>query len=258
MNESPLKTPPKQIHIQNDRFVFGAVILGLLCLCAAIYPLKETFIGELFAADFGIFNNLTVIIYLLSIAVIALGLAEGRLEWIKVFQQGLRQGMRRIAPNLGMIVFGVFMIGEQVNWLIPLSGGESSQDTIMSVQDALIASFSATPEKAGLEAAMAIGIARFVLIFGALYALGFMVIKGKKLRGVIENPHNKDAVFYGGCFLIFWLFGMVLRTGACSGFAIFEKGTSLAQAVCLAFYCVTEFQKERTAHNQGVLRTKKV
>ncbi len=245
MNESPLKTPSTKIHIQNDRFVFGAVILCLLCLCAAIYPLKETFIGELCAADFGIFNNLTVIIYLLSIAVMALGLAESRSEWIKVFQQGLRQGMRRIAPNLGMIVFGVFMIGEQVYWLIPLWGGESSQDTIMSVQDALIASFSATPEKAGLEAAMAIGIVRFVLIFAALYAVGFTVIKREKLRDVIANPHNKDAVFYGGCFLIFWLFGMVLRVDAGSGFAVFEKGMNTAQSLCVLFYSTISLKQVR-------------
>ena len=174
-----------------------------------------------------------------------LGLAESRSEWIKVFQQGLRQGMRRIAPNLGMIVFGVFMIGEQVYWLIPLWGGESSQDTIMSVQDALIASFSATPEKAGLEAAMAIGIVRFVLIFGALYAVGFTVIKREKLRDVIANPHNKDAVFYGGCFLIFWLFGMVLRVDAGSGFAVFEKGMNTAQSLCVLFYSTISLKQVR-------------
>lgn len=236
MNKNHDKTLSAQLHIANDRLVSVAAIVGIFCLCAGIYPLSHSFIGRVFASDFGILSNLTLILLLISVGIVVTGLKGRCGEIQKRLIQNWASGLKLVAPDLGLILLCLLLCGESVNWLLPISEGGKNPQTLVTIKDILAAAFRDVPEKMELSQAMVIAGARLAFILGPLYLLGFLVVRYQTVIKTLESPENADTLIYAGAFIPLVILSVAIAAFENKSLEIFEKGSNLGQAVCIMLY----------------------
>ncbi len=236
MQESPRKIMGNQFHIQNDRQIFGLVLLAIFSLCVAIYPLRHSFIGRVFAADFGILSNLTLLLLLLCVWILFINLNYRRQEIKKTLIQKRAVGLKVIAPDLAMISLCIFLCGESLNWFLPyLDTGDSSQP-FMTFNDILAAGFREVPDKIELSRAMMIAAARLILILAPLYLLAFLTVHYQTVIKALQNADHANIAIYGSAFIVLFVLALLMAVFEDKSTAIFERGSSLGQTVCLSLY----------------------
>jgi len=221
MKTNALKHVEMKISIQNDRYVFGAAVLGIFTLCLLLYPLSGTFIEKTFTADFGIFSNLTVIMLLLTLALTIRSQTGARRHFII------------------MIFLCLFMIGEELEWLQAFEARSSQALQITTVKDIVIAAFGEVNDKAGLEVVMSIAAGRFLLIVLPLYALVFLVLYRKAISEYLGKSENSHEIFHGTVFVMLLVFSIFCRSHTDPLPQILEKGTSLSMGAALLLYNLT-------------------
>ena len=248
MSENTVEKKQAVIHIGNDRTIFAAMILGILCLAGVIYPFRGTFLGRIFAGGFGVFSNMAVIFYGLAAALAAWKIYERQDEIRKhMQQQKMRETFSMLRVNLGVILLSVLMIGEQLQWLIPLLVKDPQSYVLFTFKDLIVLSLRNLPDKAGLEVAMAIGIGRFILIAAPLYGLGCLIYYRNRIQDYINNPANENPLFYGGSFAIFVLISILLLMMFGREDKLVVHAAELCTSVSLLFFMLTK--KEQPGSN---------
>ncbi len=227
MNENPVKTLKMQIHITNDRLVFGAVVVCVFVICILLYPLSGTFIGKLFTADYGIFNNLTVMIFLLCAAINAQVLTA------------------YCKHSTVMILLCLFMIGEELEWLVPLDAKALETQQIRTVKDIIIACFGEVPDNAGLEFAMLIAAGRFLLIALPLYALAFLAFYRKPTFDYLEKSENSRWFFYVTAVTLLLLLSICCRGTTGLLVHLVEKAANFCVSAGMLLYTLAKLSPQK-------------
>lgn len=181
---------------------------GVFAVCILILATGIIFLIDLFSGPFGVFSILSVLLYLFS-AFIAVK------DEAPKFSGLLAQGDKMSSPlkaalikTAALVAFCIFMALESVEWLRPLFMQDGSVNGLRMI---LVAAFSQTPEKIGLDAALLVGIARMALFAGLAYGAGYLIYRRDDVAKRLDDPAFNHVARTIGIFLAFFALGIAFR-----------------------------------------------
>lgn len=181
---------------------------GVFAICILILATGIIFLIDLFSGPFGVFSVLSMLLYLFSAFIAVQDEAPkvlGLLAQGNKISSLLRAALIRTAA---LVALCIFMALESVEWLRPLFVQDASVNGLRMI---LVAAFSQTPEKIGLDAALLVGIARMALFAGLAYGAGYLIYRRDDVAKRLDDPAFNLAARTIGIFLAFFALGIAFR-----------------------------------------------
>lgn len=164
----------------------------VLVLAAGIKSLIGLFSGPL-----GVFAILGLLLYLFAAFIVVHGDMPRR-----------SAEMAEFLKTAALAGFCIFMALESVEWLRPLFVQDASINGLRTV---MVAAFSQTPEKIGLDAALLIGIARLALFAALAYGAGYLIYRHDDVAKRLDDPAFIRMATPIGVFAALFALGIVFR-----------------------------------------------
>ncbi len=242
------KAKDDKIHIPvdlDDRGAFTAVVLVTFLLCGCVYALNIPFLINVFAADFGILSNLTIIFYLIIMGVIGFVVYEHRKKLTKSIKKDWKRTLKQWSPKLLMLLLCIVMICEEMKWFITLVTENPDSYSVKTIKDIIIGALSEVPDGAKLHVTMAVAGFRFAIIAVILYGIGFLLYFREQVVSFLKDEKNGSLLFFSALFFIFIFCSILTGAYGFRGSRIFEQATEFLASVTLLTYILNQKSAEK-------------
>ena len=229
----------------DDKGAFTAVVLVTFLLCGFVYTFDMPFLTNLFASDFGIITNLTIIFYLIIMGVIGHVIYEQRSKLTKSFKKDWKKTLGVWSPKFLLCALCLIMICEEMKWFITLISENPDEYSVKTIKEIIIGALSEVPKGAKLHVTMAVAGVRFALIAAVLYGIGFMLYYHQKTRAFIKDEKNNSMIFFAALFCLFQIFSILTGAYGFKGSQIFEQATEFLASVTLLTYILNQKSAEK-------------
>lgn len=208
---------PARIHDGGATRVALSLSAGVLAVCVLVLAAGIEFLTGLLSGPLGVFAILSLFLYLFAAFIVV----QGAAPWAA-------QNRAELLKTAPLIMFCVFMALESVEWFRPIFVEGAA---INGLRNVLVAAFSQTPEKIGLDAAMLIGLARMTLFAALAYGAGYLMYKRDEVAKRLDDPSFSRKTRTLGVLMAIFALGIVFRLlGGVSG-ELLAAGADLGLAL---------------------------
>ena len=202
----------------------GFAVCGiLLALLAMVMPPA---VAALFLGSFGLFENLTVLLYVLAFVLVA------KILWQR--NHAALQPWKANEKWVLLAALAIVLAGEELQWLLPWIYADTYHDFhFYSLSGLVDVSRGAIPEDASLKVVAAIAGIRLSAVMLAIYGLLGLIYYREKIMGARAYLKNYT-VRYAVVFVLFLILSALMRFGIIPGSAIFEDCLEMLAAGAFA------------------------
>lgn len=170
---------------------------AVLAICVLVSAAGLEFLAGLLSGPLGVFAILSLFLYLFAAFIVVQGAAPGE-----------AQNKAELIKNAPLMALCLFMALESVEWFRPLFVEGAAINGLRTV---LVAAFSQTPEKIGLDAALLIGVARMSLFAALAYGAGYLIYKRDDVAKRLDDQAFSRSVQTAGVFMGIFALGILFR-----------------------------------------------
>lgn len=185
----------------------------VLAICVLVSAAGLELLTGLLSGPLGVFAILSLFLYLFAAFIVVQGVVPGKAELLKA------------APLMALCLF---MALESVEWFRPLFVEGAAINGLRTV---LVAAFSQTPEKIGLDAALLIGVARMSLFAALAYGAGYLIYKRDDVAKRLDDQAFSRSVQTAGVFMGIFALGILFRLYGGAAGNLLAAGADLGLAL---------------------------
>lgn len=206
------RNPADEQDIDQHKIYAGFAMIGLLL--ALVTTGAPYSLGRMVSGPFGLFENLTLILYALVLALVV------KTAWQRRVTFKTWKSFERL---LLLAVLVVVLIGEEIQWGIPWIYATTYQAwPFISLETLLAVSYAGVPEEASLKVIAAIAGVRIGIVLAVVYgALALVMYRAKIIHAsaYVKKPVALYAFACGGLLLV----AALMHFGFIPGREIFEE-----------------------------------